>query len=285
MAAATSKSRFVLVVTWPSDTQRCALEKLCYLSNIACVADLAELHDWQVAVRGHITQAAKKHKHIILVGCHGGTCSMEKARCVPHLLRECEDALKDDDGHIAGLKLQWNYYFEAKDFERALSEISAENGISLQRDSLLVIASIPAYTYEYVHGICEETKGLEFIHGFAEQDLAHGSFFKDWQGMVRGYFEGMVRTQGWHDITVLGIEGGPCSMEEADLMPQLLLNIQHNLSLLNKGDCVFKWRYYLNFDDITADINLWSQFQFKALKWKARAILRIPLVELREPFS
>merc|ERR1719460_3601624 len=102
---------------------------------------------------------------------------------------------------------------------------------------------------------------MDYVHGFAGQSLEHRSFFKDWQGMVRGYLEGMVRQTSDDDITVVGIEGGPCSMEEADLMPQLLANTKGNLELLGKDTFSFRWRYYLDFEDFKSDIESWLAFE------------------------
>ena len=51
------------------------------------------------------------------------------------------------------------------------------------------VFAVSWYTYDYVHVICATATSLNFVHGFAGQYLTHGSFFKDWQGMVRGYIE------------------------------------------------------------------------------------------------
>ena len=123
---------------------------------------------------------------------------------------------------------------------------------------MVVIASIPAFTYDFVHNVCKHASRLNYIHGFAGQKLEHGSFFKDWQGMVRGFVEAQLRQYEIRDLTVIGVEGGPCSMEEADLMPQLLMNIQENVESLGDSGFMIRWRYYINFEDFKSDIEAWK---------------------------
>jgi len=169
----------------------------------------------------------------------------------------------------------WIFYFEQDDFRSELLHARDHQGVLIKTDSNIVIASIPAYTYDYVHSACDDQEQLAYIHGFAGQELAHESFFKDWQGMVRGFLEAKVRDDKLRDITVVGIEGGPCSMEEADLMPQLLLQIRGNLVKLGRSDFTLRWRYYLSF----------SEFQDDITRWKERRLQQCIAFEMEEDAS
>ena len=93
-------------------------------------------------------------------------------------------------------------------------------------NGLRYIGPMITFTNDYVHQECARGQRLNYIHGFYGQQQLHGSFFKDWQGMLRGAVETQVRLNGSRDVTIIGIEGGPCSMEEADFddgtMPQII---------------------------------------------------------------
>lgn len=125
--------------------------------------------------------------------------------------------------------------------------------------SFVLIASIPSHAYDLVEQICNGVENLEYIHGFHGRKKVRHEFFEDLQGMVRGFIESLARLHEHRRVTVVGIEGGPCSKEEAHLMPLLLSNIRADLKESGYGEMLLRWLYYLDVDSFMSDIHSLSQ--------------------------
>jgi len=195
--------------------------------------------------------AAALHARITIVGIDGADLAPEQASCMPALLHKAHCDVRSHSGDVA---LKWIFYFEHSDFCLDLCPGPMFVSPKLRTHGLILIASAPANSYEHIHEACLHQNKLDYVDGVVEQTIEPKSFFK----MVRGYLEAKAG-QSDDDITVVGIGVGPCSTEEADLMPQLLRNARNNLQLHNdKFALHLRWRYYLTFDDFKAELDEWK---------------------------